>query len=59
MTVYVAENINRENEEFQTISDMVESNTGDIMQMTEQIDALNRMTEDMELCCGNREKKDK
>lgn len=44
----IAENINLENEEFHNISTMVESNTDDIMQMTEQIDALNRMIEDMD-----------
>ena len=44
----IAENINLENEEFHNISTMVESNTSDIMQMTEQVDALNRMIEEME-----------
>lgn len=50
-TVLISENIaasiQRENQEFSNISEMVESNTSDILQMTDQIDVINNMVEEM------------
>lgn len=44
----IAEGIGEENREFGNISQMVDSNAADILHMTEQIDAINCMIEDME-----------
>ena len=41
----IAESIQQENAEFSGINDMVENNTKDIAQMTEQVAELNQMTE--------------
>lgn len=41
----IAENIRQENVEFTNINDMMESNTRDIVQMTEQVAVLNQMVE--------------
>ncbi len=50
-TVHISESIagsiQDENKEFSYISEMVESNTADIMQMTEQVDTINHMIEEM------------
>ncbi len=50
-TVHISESIagsiQSENEEFGYISQMVESNAADIMQMTEQVDTINHMIEEM------------
>ncbi|MDE6608895.1 MAG: hypothetical protein K2K54_14265, partial [Lachnospiraceae bacterium] len=43
----IAESIQRENQEFANISEMVESNTSDILQMTDQVDVINNMIEEM------------
>lgn len=43
----IAESIQRENEEFANISNMTETNTEDVLQMTEQIDTINGMIEKM------------
>ena len=41
----IAESIKQENTEFSSINDMVENNTKDVAQMTEQVLALNQMAE--------------
>lgn len=41
----IAENIKQENAEFSNINNMVENTTKDIMQMTEQVNVLNQMVE--------------
>lgn len=50
-TVHISESIagsiQDENKEFSYISEMVESNAADIMQMTEQVDTINHMIEEM------------
>lgn len=43
----IAESIQAENEEFTYISEMVEGNTADIMQMTGLVDKMNHMIEEM------------
>jgi len=43
----IAESIQRENQEFNNISEMVESNTSDILQMTDRVDDINHMIEEM------------
>lgn len=45
----IAESIRQENTEFCSINEMVEHNTKDIGQMTEQVAALNRMAEQITL----------
>ncbi len=42
---HIADNIKQENIEFSNINDMVENNTKDLAQMTEQITVLNEMVE--------------
>lgn len=42
---HIADNIKQENIEFSNINDMVENNTRDLAQMTEQITVLNEMAE--------------
>lgn len=44
----IAESIQKENNEFTNISSMVESNASEVMQMTEQIDLINKMIEEMD-----------
>ena len=43
----IAGSIKQENTEFSSINDMVENNTQDVAQMTEQVSALNQMAEQM------------
>ncbi len=43
----IAGSIKQENTEFSSINDMVENNTKDVAQMTEQVSALNQMAEQM------------
>lgn len=43
----IAGSIKQENTEFSSINDMVENNTKDVPQMTEQVSALNQMAEQM------------
>lgn len=43
----IAESIKRENAEFSNINEMVEGNTADIVNMTEQVNVLNQMVEKM------------
>lgn len=49
----IAESIKQENAEFSNINNMVENNTKDVMQMTEQVNVLNQMVEQINRLLGH------
>lgn len=49
----IAESIKQENAEFSNINNMVENNTKDVMQMTEQVSVLNQMVEEINRLLGH------
>lgn len=51
----IAENIQAENQQFESINAMVESNVNDITEMTEQINLLNGMVDEINSLLKNEE----